>query len=296
MEKMNVLIVGTGFVGGTLRNYLDKNFYVRVQTFDKAVDKPGKMSRILQENETHIIFVCVPTPPSPQGCDTSIVEQVLEEINENLRRQITLVIKSTIPPRTTYDLAEKYPKLKLFFNPEFLTEANAELDFANSKMQILGYPFDLVCKGDIEQATECFKWCFPNQHIEVVTSTQAEFTKYYINCFLAMKVAFNNEWFDWYTERFDWCTERLGDSRKVKIDAWDEFTDLVNRLDTRIGASHMRVPGPDGKRSFGGKCFPKDVQAALRCFEMPVLREVYDQYKQARGMDSPEDIRGGFDG
>jgi len=286
MEKLNVLIVGTGFVGGTLRNYLDKNDYIRVQTFDKAVDEPQMLSRILWKGDTDIIFVCVPTPPSPQGCDTSIVEHVLGEINEDGVH--TVVIKSTIPPRTTYDLAEKFPKLKLFFNPEFLTEANAELDFANSKMQILGYPFDLVDKRDIEWATECFKRCFPDQEIVQVTSTQAEFTKYYINCFLAMKVAFNNDWFDWYTEQLGW-------NPTIKKDAWDEFTDLVTRLDTRIGASHMLVPGPDGKRSFGGKCFPKDVHAALSCFEMPLLREAYNQYLRVREVDQPEDIRGGFE-
>ena len=29
--------------------------------------------------------------------------------------------------------------------------------------------------------------------------------------------------------------------------------------DTRIGSSHSKVPGHDGKRGFGGTCFPKDM-------------------------------------
>ena len=32
-------------------------------------------------------------------------------------------------------------------------------------------------------------------------------------------------------------------------------------LDDRIGESHTRVPGPDGKKGFGGTCFPKDIES-----------------------------------
>ena len=33
--------------------------------------------------------------------------------------------------------------------------------------------------------------------------------------------------------------------------------------DGRIGHSHLAVPGPDGRRGFGGSCFPKDIQAMI---------------------------------
>ena len=29
----------------------------------------------------------------------------------------------------------------------------------------------------------------------------------------------------------------------------------------RLGSTHWRVPGPDGKKGFGGACFPKDLSA-----------------------------------
>ena len=29
-------------------------------------------------------------------------------------------------------------------------------------------------------------------------------------------------------------------------------------MDSRIGESHTKVPGHDGKRGYGGTCFPKD--------------------------------------
>ena len=33
--------------------------------------------------------------------------------------------------------------------------------------------------------------------------------------------------------------------------------------DERIGKSHLKVPGPDGYSGFGGKCFPKDLNALI---------------------------------
>ena len=37
--------------------------------------------------------------------------------------------------------------------------------------------------------------------------------------------------------------------------------------DGRIGNSHLDVPGHDGDFGFGGKCFPKDINAFIRYLE-----------------------------
>ena len=41
------------------------------------------------------------------------------------------------------------------------------------------------------------------------------------------------------------------------------FSIIANAVgkDSRIGHSHTRVPGFDGKQGFGGACFPKDTNA-----------------------------------
>ena len=43
---------------------------------------------------------------------------------------------------------------------------------------------------------------------------------------------------------------------------WDEAMDGFIS-DGRIGNSHIDVPGHDGSLGFGGKCFPKDINAMI---------------------------------
>jgi UDPglucose 6-dehydrogenase len=76
----------------------------------------------------------------------------------------------------------------------------------------------------------------------------AEFIKYMNNCYYATKVSFMNEM-------------RLIASRS-NVD-WETAVDGFVR-DGRIGHSHLAVPGPDGRRGFGGSCFPKDIQALMK--------------------------------
>ena len=44
--------------------------------------------------------------------------------------------------------------------------------------------------------------------------------------------------------------------------SYEKLSELVG-MDERITHSHMKVPGPDGEKGFGGACFPKDTKALL---------------------------------
>ena len=70
-------------------------------------------------------------------------------------------------------------------------------------------------------------------------------TKLARNSFLAVKVSFFNE-------LYDFC-------EKEEVD-YNSVAELTG-MDSRIGVSHTQVPGPDGKRGFGGTCFPKDISS-----------------------------------
>ena len=37
--------------------------------------------------------------------------------------------------------------------------------------------------------------------------------------------------------------------------------------DSRVGDSHLNVPGHDGKLGYGGTCFPKDVSSLIQFYK-----------------------------
>lgn len=130
------------------------------------------------------------------------------------------------------------------FNPEFLTERNYIFDFINQGRIVLGGE-NLYCKA-IDEVDSLYKVKFPHTPVLITTFEAAEMIKYACNCYFSIKISFMNEMYD--------ICQKLGISfEDVKIGMLG---------DQRIANSHMQVPGFDGYRGFGGKCFPKD----LKCF------------------------------
>ena len=177
-------------------------------------------------------------------CDTRILESAINSLEEKckeLQVDPILVVKSTVPPGTTARINEKC-KLDVCFSPEFLTEANSFEDFKNQSRIIIGGPRPAT--GKIKQM---FRKAFPEIPIIKTGSNTAETVKYFTNCFLATKVIFANEMYD------------ICNTANVDFDKVTEYA----LHDTRIGKSHLMVPGPDGDRGFGGHCFPKDLKAMI---------------------------------
>ena len=153
-----------------------------------------------------------------------------------------IVIKSTIPPGTTEEWNERFEKLNIVFNPEFLTEANAVSDYENQNRIILGGP-----RPATTRLKRIFTKVFPKAHIIKTGSRHAEMVKYVTNAFLATKVSFANE-------MYQIC-------QALDID-YDKVIEYAQH-DDRLGTSHWAVPGPDGDFGYGGHCFPKDVKALI---------------------------------
>ena len=260
---MNIGIIGQGFVGSAIREGL-KNFY-DIKAFDLDKTKCYNLSNKNSIDEvtvwSDIIFICVPTPMRLDGsCDIRILKSALDTAYESLKNNEsktafsdfldsqkdpkTFVIKSTIPPGTTESLASRYPKINLCFSPEFLTEANSFEDFKNQSRIIIG-------GNGAREVKQMFRKAFPKIPIVITKSQTAEMVKYFINCFLATKVTFANQMYD------------ICQFAGVDYDKVCEYA----LYDTRIGKSHLAVPGPDGDRGFGGHCFPKDLLAIIKFSE-----------------------------
>ena len=82
-----------------------------------------------------MIFVCV-NVADDGSCDTTIANEVLAELHR-LQYKGVVVIKSTIIPDYLHEFKKTYD-LKIVYNPEFLTEANANEDFKNPPFQVFG--------------------------------------------------------------------------------------------------------------------------------------------------------------
>ena len=241
---MKIGIVGNGYVGGATA--LLKNRNVEVLVYDRDSEKCTPRGTGLQDLiRCSFIFICVPTPMDKEGkCSIHLVEEVVDELAKRGFNRERIIVKSTVPVGTSRNLGT-------MFMPEFLTEQSWEHDFLSQKNWILGTNDRNDKLRDELYSIFDTAWhdgvLINRPHMTFSTTEEAELTKYVRNTVLATKVAFFNE-----IEEF--CRASNVSYRKVR-----ELT----LYDERIGDSHTSVPGPDGKRGFGGTCFPKDISSLL---------------------------------
>ena len=246
MKKIG--IIGNGFVGSSVSFGFSPQTGcdgVDVKIYDKDESKATHtMSEVV--NDSDVIFVSVPTPSNKDGSiNLDIVYDVFNNIEESREdgSEPVLLLRSTVTPGTTRKLQTVFYNLRIVFNPEFLTERSAKLDFINQSRFVLG--------GNVVDTTivaELYKWRF-GQHIPVIKTNYetAELIKYMNNTFFATKVSFMNE--------MKLVSDKVGAN-------WEHCVEGFS-LDGRVGHSHLNVPGPDGKMGYGGSCFPKDIQAMI---------------------------------
>ena len=289
-----VAVIGQGFVGGSLTTVLSEHGF-DVYAYDKSgkyvkdalpshgdpcADYPSSIAELIGDNEhgatpnfSGVYFVCVPTPMNEDGsADVSIVEEVLNEMSNHPGERIA-VVKSTVPPGSTAMWNKRYESsgLRVVFNPEFLTEANAVEDMRNQNRIVLGGP-----RPWINVVKQVFQSAFPNIPVIKTSSTTAEMVKYLTNNFLTVKVAFANE--------MSQICEAL-DKSGLNVD-YDKVVEY-SKYDVRLGESHWAVPGPDGRRGYGGHCFPKDINAMINVadrldIDTPVLDGAWKKNLEVR--------------
>ncbi len=200
--------------------------------------------------ESDVALICVGTPSRDTGeTDLSHLRAVARQIGHALSDRTTpytVCVRSTSFPGTTED--EVIPAIEeeagrpvgtdigVCFNPEFLREGSALLDYTTPPRVVVG--------GSDPRAREVVAGLY--RHLdapEVLTDLRsAEMLKYLDNAWHALKVGFANE--------VGRLAKRLGmDSRPLM----EAFT-----LDTKLNISDKYLrPG----FSFGGSCLPKDLRA-----------------------------------
>ncbi len=242
-SKIKIGIVGLGFVGGAIKASIEDNPDIELVLVDKDATRGTHQFEDLVDCEG--VFICVPSPQGDDGsCDTSILSYVLAKLKDY---NGVIISKCTAPPNVYTDLNDQYPNL--VHAPEFLTAANAVRDYINGKFAIIGGKVGAY-RREAERIIRLTQTGL-GTNVRHCSIGEASLAKYTINSFLATKVAFMNELW--------------GIAVAAGLD-YDTIAEMV-KLDSRIGTSHMKVPGPDGYFGFGGACFPKDTSALLKYAE-----------------------------
>jgi UDPglucose 6-dehydrogenase len=271
---MNITVVGTGYVGLVVGACLsetgndvicadvDAQKIERLKRNEIPIFEPG-LDAYVERNqaagrlsfttdigwaigEADVAFIAVGTPPDEDGsADLRHVLDVAATIGKNMRREMVIVTKSTVPVGTAARVAEAIGKhaqhaFHVVSNPEFLKEGAAVDDFMKPDRVVLGAETDFARSVMAELYAPFVRTGRPIIFMDIAS---AEMTKYAANAMLATRISFMNEIAN--------LCERVGAN-----------VDLVRRgigSDERIGPSFL-FPGP----GYGGSCFPKDVKALAK--------------------------------
>lgn len=273
-------IVGFGFVGKAIQHGFAQSAEFRIHDVN-PLESINTFEEVMEESD--IIFLCVPTPMDlDTGIqDLRILDSVMAKCVEHVNNtDKVLVIKSTVLPGTTQRYSNLYPHARIVFNPEFLTERTYRLDFINQSRIVLG-----GAKEDTDLVAKIYETRFPTTPIFHTSATAAEIVKYACNCFFAVKVGYLNELY------------QICDAHDV------DYDDVIGMslADGRIGNSHWEVPGHDGDFGFGGKCFPKDINALIKHAEdmgvdAKIMKATWEKNLEVRSNHDWLEIKGAVTG
>ena len=242
-------VIGFGFVGNAI-TYGFSHYTDSLLIYDKCYPETNSLAEVVEGSD--YIFLCLPTPMNDEGKQNlSIMDTMVEQIVSLARQRKIIIIKSTVLPGTARSYAEKYPEVTFISSPEFLTEKSARLDFINQSRIIIGSENGEAADFGALETFKLYRLRFKHTPIFFTTYEGAELIKYVANTFFAMKLSYLNEVYD------------------ICISLGIEYELLRDMFlsDGRIGNSHSDVPGYDGYRGYGGKCFPKDVKGFVKWAE-----------------------------
>lgn len=222
-----IVLAGYGFVGKAYGWFFEQKFALKI------VDPQYNDNKI--DSDTTALICCVPTP---EGADGSCNMQHVVEVIKSTPKSAPIIIKSTISLEGWRDLCSSFPEHQLCFSPEFLR--------ADTSMEDVAKMDSIILSGDTKFWEDKIKEINPQMQVINLSPEEAIAVKYFRNSYLATKLSFFNE-------IFDFCETMNIDFDKVRSGI---------SIDPRIGESHTFTSAT--QRGWGGLCFPKDTQALLK--------------------------------
>ena len=271
MKKMNVVVVGTGYVGLSMAVLLSRRTHVvavdiQQQRVSNINNRISHIRDVLIEEylrdydldlsatadapkayaQADLVIVATPTNYDEvrNTFDTTAVETVIKEVVA-VNPNAFIVIKSTVPVGYTKKISHELTCDRILFSPEFLREGSALYDNLHPSRIIVGYNQSSFAQKEMaEKFADLLKSSAEECDVSVLLmgSTEAEAVKLFANTYLALRVSFFNE-LDTYAEVKELSTK-----------------DIIQGvcLDPRIGATYNNP-----SFGYGGYCLPKDTKQLL---------------------------------
>ena len=255
-----VMIVGHGFVGSSIASLFSDEEKVIIDpkfTDNKISDFSG--------NSFDVVFVSVDTPKA-EGF--KLLDSILKQLDAHLVKDTPVCCKSTATPEFYYEVSQKYKNIRIVHSPEYLNKSNPIKMFQGQKFFIIG--------GD-QHAAMTVGHIFKSRlnHVKNIRYTDiktAAMVKYSENAFLAMRVTFFNEIY------------KIHKAQECES-TYEEFAEMVG-LDERIGHSHSKVPGSDGRFGWDSHCLNKDLYELEKFGSSPLIKFIRELNAKHRSIES----------
>ena len=244
-----IAVAGYGFVGKA-------HYHIFKYLNATIIDPKYNDNKISNIENLEAVICCVGTPQSNNGeCDFTNVVDILNETPPD----VPVLIKSTISLKAWEYIKNNFPNHTINFSPEFLRANSAILDIESLEYLIISHG------GDENYWRNVYSNVYPRLKFYTCSSEEAILIKYFENAFLATKVSFFNQIYDFcnaYGVTYESVREGLA-------------------LDPRINGDHTLVNPDLGYRGWGGHCFPKDTSALLKMadensVDLNILQTVVD--------------------
>lgn len=220
----------------------------------RLVGRADSVSELVQE--TDIIFVAVQTPhaeefggekpvtSSPQDFEYAFLVQACRDVAraaEGLRKEVVLVVVSTVLPGTTDRLIRPLLNewVSLAYSPQFIAMGTTVADFRNPEFVICGVDHNTTAADWLAQVFLPVHGTDKRFICDIVT---AESIKVFYNTYISMKIV-------WANHVMELC-HKTGANCDDVVDALALATDRV------ISPKYMR-----GGMGDGGACHPRDLIA-----------------------------------